>query len=333
MALFLQVFGAFCLAVLVLLLLILGVARSRLRRLAQTVEPLMVSPPARLRLRPVIDAPWTDVGQFEELYLTIIREGFEESGAFEAGEVEGFFLHGFVKPEDAVVATAYQHPVYGNWLELATYYKDGTSFTFTTLGIGAEQDQRPGHGRMHFPDVEPRELLRRFLAQRPRHRMRRVSALEYEEVVEAAYADEMDWRNSRGGTTTEEIRALAEAMGQEVSEDVVEAAREKHERDALLGLDQAITERFIHTTRMSVAEWEAVRDSLVCVHDRLTLEQASGLFYEYLGEEFEPGEPAEAASARQLFALLNEELPPEDRFRKLGTVDRPLPADVYAAPR
>jgi hypothetical protein len=152
-------------------------------------------------------------------------------------------------------------------------------------------------------------------------------------VFEKAYADEMDWRNSRGGVTEEEIRAIAKLSGKPYDENVIQATRRMAEEHAMTQLDEALRERFLKQTSMAASDWEDVRDRVVVIHDRMTPSYFSMMLSNLLEEETFPeldGSPE--AAPRKVFAELNSSLADDRKFKKLGSIREPLEADVYASP-
>jgi hypothetical protein len=183
-------------------------------------------------------------------------------------------------------------------------------------------------------------LYARFVRERPQRPLLEATAGEFRERFEKAYADEMDWRNARGGVTEEEIRAIALASGEHVDPETVARLREVKAAEALTGLDEALRERFVRETTLTAAEWEGVRDRLVFVHDRLPAEAGASILagagareeghdqeehreWDRLRRRFHQGNP------RTAFAEENLRLPEGRRFVKIGELSEPIGADVY----
>ncbi len=103
--------------------------------------------------------------------------------------------------------------------------------------------------------------------------------------------------------------------------------------DAAEELDDSLRMQFLEESKISAAEWERVRDDVVIIHDKMTQE----LFDEAVSPWLEVGKPPDVGEEpgerpREVFARLNEQLPPHDQFQRLGKVSTPIEADVYAAP-
>ena len=194
-------------------------------------------------------------------------------------------MHAWVNPDQAAIAVVYEHPVAGAWMDFVSRYDDGTRITFTNTGQGGGLDHQPGHLIERRPGLDPRSLYQEFFEARPERPAIPVRADEFVAVFEKAYADEMDWRNGRGGPTEREIRAIAAESGFEDDDALVEATRERMQEQALDDLDATLRQRFSRETSLSVAEWERVRDRLVIVHDRLTPERLDETAAEWVDED------------------------------------------------
>jgi hypothetical protein len=153
--------------------------------------------------------------------------------------------------------------------------------------------------------------------------------------------------------SVDEIRAMNRARGIEPEDRTIAAVRAKLLRRALHELDLSLRERFLERSGLSDEERERLEARLVIVHDGLPLgwlaevflpqiddafhaeaaAEASGLHDEWLDGRAKESSPAwQELPSRQAFAAFNGGLGECDRYVKLGELDRPVPADVYAAP-
>jgi len=337
MATLLQVLGLFFLVVVTLLLgivvMIWWKVRNAFKGLKGTLEGLqnLVPTPARIHLIPLATPSWQDKAKVEELTAPLSGLGFTLAGSYQVEE-GGFELQAWVDTAKAITAVVYEHVVAGIWLDLFTHYEDGTRITYVNTAQGSGVDHAPGHTVERFPGLGTEELYQRFVADRPEKPRRTITAETFVPVFEKAYADEMDWRNSRGGPTEQEVRAVAALSGKPYSEEILAMTRQAMEQNALDQLDAALRERFLEESRIPAGEWEKLSDRVVIVHDRLTHEMLESTLEEWTdGEEF-PATDGEAGSLRSHFAAFNEGRPQRQRFRKLGEVKQPIEADIYCAP-
>lgn len=342
MSIVLQVLGALTLVFFVFVVVLILVVRSKLKRFFKKLEGMaqnITAPnvPARLHLRTMAAPSWENAeavaGQVESLPAL----GFVEGGTYQVEELPGFTLQAWFQLPRAVTAVVYEHPKAGVWTDLVTRYRDGTSATFHNRTGGVGVDHSPGHTIENFPNVNTREIYEHFLDRRPDRPAVVPTADEFVERFEKAYADEMDWRNSRGGATAEEIRRMAQLSGTTIDEETIEAVRNQSRERAAAQLDEAIRERFLAETSLSAAEWEKIRDRLVIIHDQMAQESFDEALLTGADEVDQDGETpvldgTPATSARRLFAEHNQRVPSRFRCEQIGAVQQPIEADVYVVP-
>jgi hypothetical protein len=346
-ATFLQILGLFFLgAILLILAALLALAlkvRGALRQVKASLGQFSTAfqpQPATIHLNGPTTVAWARPTQAHALADPLAGLGYHDAGQFTVEEVQGLHVWPFVNPSESAYAVVYEHPSGLVWIDFVTRYEDGTSLTTSNTDQGADLDHQPGHDKDYAGGLSTAELHRRHLATRPQRPMARVSAEDFASTFEAAYAREMAWRNSRGGPTEREIRAIAERSGMAMSDEEIEETRKMMAEQAMEGLDEALRERFTATTDMRARQWEDARDSLVFVHDRLTPEMLDDRVRGWLwdGDEDDEGDGGSLPTVpdgmppRMAFAKFNAALPQEKRFVKVGEVDQPVPADVYRAP-
>lgn len=228
MSMVLQVLGGLFVLFLVLIVgvvVLWQVIKSKLRKFAQGLAA-DAGTPSSIHLEPEPSPEWRDAGAVRRHRAPLESAGFQDAGVFSVAEMPGILLHAFAHPAEGAYAVVYEHPQVGVWLDLVTRYADGTSVTFGNATRGGGLDSQLGHDKVREPGGDPAALLRRFLAERaPKPRVA-VSAAEFVSCFEQAYADEMQWRNERGGPTEEEIRRVAAESGREVCDETVAATRE-----------------------------------------------------------------------------------------------------------
>jgi hypothetical protein len=308
--------------------------RAMFRTLKDTIEklPAMAAmSPSRIHLVPMAAPAWENADAVKTASEPLPELGFQLAGTYQVEEIPAFNLQGWVKPEQAVASVVYEHPQAGVWLDFFTHFEDGTRITFANSNLGGV-DHAPGHTVERHPTLGTKEMFEKFLAARPDRPARTITADTFVPVFEKAYADEMDWRNSRGGPTEDEIRSVAALSGKAYSDEEVSNVREVMRRRALEDLQEALRERFLEQSALSAVEWEDVRERLVIVHDKLTPE----ILGEYVSPWSDDDEPAPfegmEGSPREAFIAFNRGRPKEQRFRKLGELTEPIEAYVYCAP-
>lgn len=343
----LGVIGALFLIMIVLIVAVIFTFKRKLKKLAEQFGDLQYSAvPRRVTLVPVDSPEWKDADRAHEEIGALLGLGFEPVGSFTTEEMDYLRLQALVNPAESLYAVVYEHDKAGIWSDLVARYLDDTSLTLSNAKDGGQMDQRPGHGNVYDRGAPVDRLYQRMLQERPDRPLQSVSAAEFKAEFEKAYADEMDWRNSRGGATVDEIRAILAANGEEVDEEAIEQIRKTKEAEAYANLTESLRERFLEQTPLTAAEWERVRERLLFVHDGLSPAYAAELYlnaYPPLGDEDdeelyerESDRIAEmlrrAPTIRTGFSSLVSTVAEERRFEALGAVTGTVPADVYVQP-
>ncbi len=127
----------------------------------------------------------------------LFTRGFQEAGLFEIRELPGVLVRFLVKSSEGVIAAICTHPRSATWLDLITYYADGTSATFSTNpphGL----DPRPGHVVTHLPGTIALNLYQRFVNERPKGVFRPAMPDDVPAQFARAWADGIAWRRQKG---------------------------------------------------------------------------------------------------------------------------------------
>jgi hypothetical protein len=259
---------------------------------------------------------------------TLRALGFAEAGRYKIDEAPGTFLWSLMSQRVGVTATLSESAGRYLVLEMASHYSDGTSFA-VCAGDPAWQQPPPFWTILRHTEVDPQAMLDLLLAQRPDGPLDADSPDEYATRFEKRYARIADWRNSRGGFSEDEIRALFALKGLPITDEQIAEFRRRTARLALTALQIGFTEHFLANAESDLVDHRR----LVFVHDRLDPEMVVGLFrrWRVSGAPTMDDINAYGTPPRQFFALWNDRLG-ERRFEPLGRLRQPLDADVYLAP-
>ncbi len=281
----------------------------------------------------------TDDGDVVSRVLVFEGQGFDRVGAYAIEEMEGVVVVGLVHEAARLSAVVYRHPQAGVWSDVVVNYEPEGSLTVTNAPMGHELDHRPGHDKRYDKALDERALLERMASEaRPGERRPAVAA-DFRAEFEKAYAEDMAWRNERGGPTQEEIERVAEGMDGEFSPEQIAQARQILAEQAGPKLEAALLQAFAAT--MSGAEWERSRHRSVIVRaDGPTDEVGDSIFEaldaaELTDRHFHDVERAMDASVEgdgdphAMVLAVNAVLPPEHRFRPKATVTEPAEAVLY----
>ena len=344
---FLAIIGAIVVAVLALLVLALVLMFWRLRKglrefSANLPDLASIATPARIRLQKRETMNWRDEAAANALINGLWPLGFQDAGSYEVSEIPGLLVRGLARPEENLWAVVYEHPLAGVMFDIVTRYtQDGAwigSLTTSTAKQGGELDRRPGYDKIYEPDFDARQLYELHLRERrPDVEFWPIVPVAFATEFESAYANEMDWRLSRGMATEDEIRAVAAKQGEELSAEKLTMLRQVHEAQASAGLVEVIREKFLKETPLSAAEWESLRERIVIVHERML---PKSVFAEFKAWSFDEPSPFDdddkppypnELTPLQGFAHLNSTLSAARRFEKIADFSEPVAAHVYKA--
>ena len=232
---FLAIVGGLCIAFAFGLLILFAWLRWKIRRMAEkigsSIEEAMEAaqkssvPPFRIKLASVAALEWQSPEEIEKRAAVLREAQFREAGTF-IGEPANLRLAAFCHPEESAYAVIYEGPGGKTWMDLATYYEDGSSVTYTT--VRDTLLDRPDNKLIRFFEgFGAEELLRTFLRERPRMPMLPITPAEFAERFERAYAEGMDFRIAQGGPTEAEIRRIADRSERECTPEIVGSIRSK----------------------------------------------------------------------------------------------------------
>lgn len=334
-SLILELFGTFFIVVVLFILGVIWWLYSKFKMIFRNIEAFteMGRPPGVIHLVPVTLPEFHDRATMDEDAISLQRRGFQKIGAFAIPEIHGLLLQAFIDSRKNQYAVIYEHPLAGVFCDIVLKYQDGDSLTASNAPTGQELDQRPGHVKLYQKGARVEQLvdiLNQHMQKKPVCQVRQDTFVA---DFENAYAEEMEWRATRGGTTQEEIRRVAANMDEDIPEEAIVRTQDYLEDDdASAELEEKCLETFLQQTHMSALEWEKIRDRVIIIHEKMELRDAIS----YLEDDdftLEDRElqrlPKDILSA---FAQANRLLPSSQRFTLLGTVKTPVVGAVYLIP-
>jgi len=140
----------------------------------------------------------------------LLDAGYVNAGLYTVPEMPGLSLRLMIHPADGFAAALYRHPQTDPWCDVVVRYADKTSSTWCNrppTGL----DERPGWDRICLPDASIPGLhaaARKGLQHKPRNPFEKHTVAR--DFVQA-YAEEMEWRKTKG-IRTEEVARMAANM-------------------------------------------------------------------------------------------------------------------------
>jgi hypothetical protein len=330
---FFQIAGIVFIVILALVALVVFWIRARIKKFIRDMGDLADSQsPAMIHLISRDIPEYAHPEEARKSLAQVEEAGFVKIGAFAIPEMPGICIVSFVHGQKNLYAIVYDHPKVGVFSDIVAYYTDESSLTASSMPLGGSLDQRPGHVKVFFKEGSITELIELLEVNLDDRELRSLTTESFKEDFEQAYADEMDWRASRGGPTDDEVRRIA---GGKYDEKVIEATKETLSAQAAEQLAFSCQEHFLKESAMSALEWERIRDRLVIIHDRLSHERAlSPLNDRVLDDSSHPllsDDEMASMSVRNAFNRANNRLVEGKRLEKIGEVEKPVGADIYVA--
>lgn len=316
-------------------------------------------PPFRITLVPVPDGdePFEDAKAVDASTRSLEGAGYRRLDDFEIQEMEGAFVRGLWHPQQLSYAAIVEHPHAGVVTEVVALYTDRSLLTVTSAPeSGLDRPERARRVSLRLPDAgEAHRLHERLVAETDasEHRPIGTTPEQFALAFEGAYRIEQDWRIARGGIRAEELRRAAAAAGQEPPDEAaVERVRVAWRRAIADFVGDEALRAWLASEPMPASAREARRERTRVVHDRCDadelVDELAGVLAADDGDALDPADeeawerahaqararlaPAFAAGVRAGFAEAQALLPEKRRFRRLGSVEAPWPADFYLEP-
>jgi hypothetical protein len=184
-----------------------------------------------------------------------------------------------------------------------------------------EQDPAPQLGQLRSGDIP-------------------LTTVEFVRLYEDAFADAIDQRLLEPWDDSELRRLLREqsqpCCGEQLTDE--EFARIKSQYPAAVANELRLVcmMQFVRETALPASQWQEARERILVIHDRTPLRELTRrrIYGAYLTSELKKRlrRHANSKPPRESFNQFNTTLPPWERYKMLGQVARPVPADIYRAP-
>jgi hypothetical protein len=276
---------------------------------------------------------WRHGRQVHRIARELRQKGFEPLAAYRIPQLQDMLWWAFQHPKEGVVAAITDHPLMGCATEFVLSYRDGTSLTVSNNGMAGGLDEPPGHVK-HYVGGAPLEALLALLQQhRQDKEVRRFDRESFPRHVQEVFAEEMKWRNDKGGTNPDEVRRNLAGSGQAVDADTARQVARQSNQSHFALVRQECLANYLDQAKVSVARYEDWRGRLLVVlplDDREAIREVLEDFFSIEGELAARLASLPADGAAAAFRARFAELFPKGRL--LGGVEQPARADIYLLP-
>lgn len=294
--------------------------------------------PTRIHLEEIASPQWQDKSKIQKLQKEITACGFTDLGGFKVIEMPTLTLNALVKGNAGQIAIIYEMAGIGIWIDIVGYFEDGSSITSTTNKIGQDLQENPKHKKIRDPEAGPQEILKMLKSESAENAPKPFNESKdvFVRMFEKAYADEMDWRNSLGGPSEEEIRAIARASGQNTNDETIAQTLLIQRMQACTGLVVAFAEKYREKHQLTEEGWQKIQHDLLFVHDKMPAEFLETVLSSAgIEDTTQTKELLKTLSPREAFrAILNSSSVSQgQKPEKIDELAEPLPTDVYKLAR
>jgi len=234
MGLFFQILGGLFILLILFVVVVVWVIKNKLQRALKAISSVAKTP-AQIHLTKLENIAWKRAAEAKATIEPLQKLGFTPVGNFAITEMAGVQLMAFTHAGHNAYAVVYEHPQAGVWAEIYSRYIDGQPLKGCTYSNvhhpGSNQiDTQPNRKSVKVPNLDVDALFTRFINERSAYELEPVQPDQFAVLFEKAYADEMEWRKNRGGTSEEEIRRVADATGRQVDDATVQEVKERMDR-------------------------------------------------------------------------------------------------------
>ena len=298
--------------------------------------------PGRICLRPLAEFRWLKGERAAQRVRAFHEAGFEDLGGFAIDELPDARLFALRHPGSHWIALVHEQDELGTWSDVLAFKPDEPQpILVSSILKRAHLYLLPGDPKIHRPAAAEAELVeaaRQAAGREPI--VAPVTAEEFQARFEQAFAASVDGRLLQP-LEDFEIRRLVKDRSAGATEELDDT--EFTALKALLPevinneLRLVCSAQFLRETTLAASDWKQARDRLAVIHDRTPLHELAGrLVYgvswtRQLKKQLRQTR-RQRGTPRELFARLNAVLPPWERYKKIGEVNHPVPADIYRAP-
>jgi hypothetical protein len=298
--------------------------------------------PGRVRLRKLEAFQWSKPDRGAKRVQAFRDAGFQDLNGFAVEELECTRVFALWHPERAVVGIVHESQELGTWSDVAFFRKGQTQPVLASSILKhAHFYLLPGDPKIHKADAEVTELMAAVQNACNAHEQAEiVSAENFPALFEKAFAEATDAR-LLNSLEDYEVRKLVMERGS-VSQECFSDTDFTHVKRLLPKaianeLRMVCCAEFLREVFLPASEWQQARGRLLVVHDRTPLRElagrlVSGAFQTKHMRELLRDLRMAAGTPREMFEKINARLPARQRYKKLGHVMRPVPADIYRAP-
>jgi hypothetical protein len=298
--------------------------------------------PQRLTLKQLDPFSWRKLSRGPQRVDSFKALGFEPLGGFGVDEIPGARLFVLQHPASGSLGLVNEHQQLGTWSDVLMFVPgESQPILASSILRHCHFFLLPGSPKIHKHRATEQELVDVVeTAAGTGAAASQVTTGEFARLFEEAFAESVDRRVLEPLPDADFRRLLREQTqpcGDAPLTDA-EFARIKNQYPAAVANELRLicTVQFLRETALPASQWQEARGRILVIHDRTPLRELAGrqIYGIHLTDTIKRRLRGHRDSKRprESFAELNAALPPWERYKKLGEVTHPVPADIYCAP-
>ena len=313
------------------------IKRRYLYRLAASINRF----PSRIRLLHQVAFRWKKPDRATQRVIQFREAGFEDIGGFHVDELSCSRIFVLQHPISGLVGMVFESEELGTWSDVLCFIQNESQPVLSSSILKRYHFRfLPGNPKLHKPEASIAEMSEAVNIAAAHLAHRCLITLEtFAALYEQAFADAADVRLLEPFEDFEIKRLILEG-GQPCMNEVSEKEFAQLKKLLPLTIENelrfACGAQFLRETKMSATEWQKATQRLLVIHDRTSLPRLAGklIYGVFLTKEIRRRlkQTKQSTPPRAAFDDLNTKLPAWARYKKIGTVTRPIPADIYCAP-
>jgi hypothetical protein len=298
--------------------------------------------PQRLNLQQLEPFAWRKLSRGPQRAESFRALGFVDLGGFSVDELPGARLFVLQHPSSGLLGLVNEHEQLGTWSDVLTFPHGETQpILASSILRHGHFFLLPGSPKIHKHRATEQELANAVTTAAGRDAAAlKLTAGEFARLYEEAFAEALD-RRLLEPLDDSEFRRLQRDQCQPCRDALLtdeEFGRIRNQYPAVVAneLRLVCVAQFIRETDLPASQWQEARGRILVIHERTPLSKLTErrIYGAYLTEALKGRlrRHHDCKSPRESFGELNAALPAWERYKKLGEVGRPVPADIYRAP-
>ena len=312
--------------------------KSVLKVIKEEMENKPMHPPCRVNPQVEPNPQWRSPAEIKKFTDEFLAHGFTSLGAFTLPETGGLQIAAFVNETERLYGTIYDHQKMPPNIDIVGDLEDGGELSGSNTKFGDAVDRRPEVIAIRLDGGGVKELLEAVQEHPTQSPRKPVNGADFAEYFRLSYAKAMNWRMKRGGTTREEIRRQAKKDRTELTEEEFEEVYWQQRESDMTELQAGCIAQYLDEQKPAAVEWDQIQHRVFAVPTPLTEAEVIELLETHCDldeEQTHRLKQIKLAFGQTALDFMQQVMAGNLGglgLKRLGSVQEPVPAEIYLAP-